>query len=349
MKILYLFLVSLFVLTSCSNDGFVKIDSLSHLGTTCFQGQKVPVWVSVDTDDKSLTKYEWTCSGGSFQDIPYEMDEKLYHNVWIAPMENGTYEVSCKVTCNGASEIRTTEIVVDRYLFYDFEYSSQINYFKKYDASTTLNNNRLLVKGAKGNTWGYVTSFVDNNPQLANFDFSVDIQRGSSYSLKERPMYFSFLFDRPNLTENQPIDKYVRDIRIEVYPMVNISSNTKKLLTSVSSGESSSMNTKHNIFVWCEIFDAKFGISTWNLVGSFAESSFYLNNTSKKASLNVVMNNVTKELSLNLNQHEHKLLLDEYFNNIDEDMIKIYDIALGTFSTNCQTIVDNWKLILNNN
>ena len=58
MKVIYIFLAMLLILTGCKDDGNVKIDSLSHWGETCFQGQIVPVWVSVDTDDKSITEYE---------------------------------------------------------------------------------------------------------------------------------------------------------------------------------------------------------------------------------------------------------------------------------------------------
>ncbi len=344
MKVIYIFLAMLLILTGCKDDGNVKIDSLSHWGETCFQGQIVPVWVSVDTDDKSITEYEWSCNGGEFQEIPGGLNNKLYQAVWIAPMENGTYTLTCKVTCGRSSETRSTEIVVDKYLYFDFENTKQNKYLRKTNVNASINSAKeLSVKGSKKNEYGYVSTFIDTNPISPNLTFEVDLKTGKTYGVKEGATYFDFKFARPVMAENIQDDTYVRNLRVEVYPILPFESNNNNLKTSVI--YDGTIEKKHNVFVWYEVYEPKFEISTWKLLTSYSDTNATLNKNTKThftANLDATSNNLILKFAESSNQISLNNILGE---NIEA--IGVNDLCLGVYSNNCEMIIDNWSVNLN--
>lgn len=348
MKFIYSLLAFILILSSCKNEDFVRIDSLSHLGESCFQGQKVPVWVSVETGDKANTEYEWSCTGGEFEEIPGGIDSKLYHTIWIAPMEKGTYQINCTVKCGGESETRTTEIKVDKYLFYDFNYLNQYLYFTKTKATATINASSLdlLLKGTAKNAYGYISTFVDDTPVKPSLTLEMDLKTGGTYGNQQAATYLDYVFARPE-AENKLVDKYIRNLRIEIYPRLNVNTNKKDLIPSVVYDDITSLkDLKHNVFVWCEEYDARFDMSEWKLISSEYIDGLYL--STNKIMRHVVSNLDVFNNTLNfaVDDENINIPLNNVFLNSAENVL-VDNINIGVYHTNCQIVLDNLSVDLN--
>ena len=57
------------------------------------------------------------------------------------------------------------------------------------------------------------------------------------------------------MAENIQDDTYVRNLRVEVYPILPFESNNNNLKTSVI--YDGTIEKKHNVFVWYEVYEPK--------------------------------------------------------------------------------------------
>lgn len=115
--IMNILLLSGVLLTSCGDDGDVKIVSLNTFGNKVCMNDRVKVFVSAETGGDEAPTYEWGCSAG-FMTNP----QGLFENVWQAPKTPGEYEIWVTVKCGGAKETRRAKMTVLDELFYsDFE------------------------------------------------------------------------------------------------------------------------------------------------------------------------------------------------------------------------------------
>lgn len=355
--IIYIFSLLAIILSGCKNDGYVKIDSLSRIGTTCFQGEKVPVWVCVNTDDLAGTTYKWECDGGQFAEMPEGIS--LYQNIWIAPMEMGTYHITCTVECNGEKDIRTTEILVDRYMDIKFSQKTDASYFKSTttknqvvtlripdENNKTVQENFLEVRGTKGNSWCTISTFSqDDKNRKAPFEFSSDILRGR-YPNAPYPTYWAFMFKRPTVN-GELVDKYIREIRFEAYINYNPTKPGAKQIPSVTTDEVLNFNS---YAVWYEEYDARFGTSRWVKMGGKWDGQYFL--VFEKKNMATVNLSVEKDLTVKV-QGKNGLVLEsglirEWFEQHQEitPELLLEDVQLGVWHTNHFVYIDNWKLDL---
>lgn len=115
--IMNILLLSGVLLTSCSDDGDVKIVSLNTFGNKVCMNDRVKVFVSAETSGDEVPTYEWGCSEGSMTN-----PQGLFENVWQAPKKPGEYEIWVTVKCGGSKETRRAKMTVLDELFYsDFE------------------------------------------------------------------------------------------------------------------------------------------------------------------------------------------------------------------------------------
>lgn len=146
-NILYM-LMMIVMLTSCSDDSYVTIDSLNTFGQKVCRNDKVKVFVSVNTSDKEDTTYKWGCDGGSLTN-----SDGLFENVWIAPDEPGEYEIWVTVKCGGEKETRRAKMTVtDELFFRDFETPYYNNGYSTNSMSVAQSNGtaRLTSSNANG-------------------------------------------------------------------------------------------------------------------------------------------------------------------------------------------------------
>ena len=113
-KILSL-LIFAFLFGACSDDDEVKIDSLQVFGEEFYGLEVVPVGISVSTSDPENTSYKWECDGGKFL-----RTQGYNFNQWQAPLEAGTYNIFCTVSCGGKSEKRQARVKVAGFYFNRF-------------------------------------------------------------------------------------------------------------------------------------------------------------------------------------------------------------------------------------
>lgn len=112
-----------FSLTSCGDDDFLSIDSLSTDGDEFYCNQKVKVWMCVRSSDLWHTTYQWSCDGGTLT-----QPQGLNEMTWKAPAEPGVYTITCKATVGGVSETRQHKMNVSSYFFEKFERGSQTSF-----------------------------------------------------------------------------------------------------------------------------------------------------------------------------------------------------------------------------
>lgn len=352
-KLFYILLFSLPVFfTGCKDEGYVKIDSVCYYGEHCFQGEKLPIWVNVDTDNKENTTYKWTCDGGEFGELPSNIS--MNQTVWIAPMKMGTYTVTCEVECNGNKDVRSTQIIVDEYFNLDFELASDPHYFSfdyvkyktmAYDETgtdgTTTTNMWMNVSGNRSGNYGKISTFSETDSQRRPpISFELDV-RSDSYGAKVYPTYWSFMIKRP-YANGLLVDKYIREIRLEVY----LGYTTGTLKPSVTSEEEIKVS---NMILWYEEYNARTGVSKWKLLDQKFVPNAYLPNK-----------NTTTNMSMNIDKDNHihayckgaEVLtydgIQEWFDKNPEvaPELEIEDVVMGIYNTNNNLSVDNWKIEL---
>ena len=105
------------LLTSCGDDGNVKIVSLNTFGSKVCMTDRVKVFVSAEADGDEAPTYEWGCEAGAMTN-----PQGLFENVWQAPEVAGEYEIWVTVKCGGSKETRRAKmIVLDEFFYSDFE------------------------------------------------------------------------------------------------------------------------------------------------------------------------------------------------------------------------------------
>lgn len=205
------FLLLLLLVSSCKEDGYVRIDTLSKYGDTYFGGQVVPVWVGVDVNNLEKATYKWECDGGCF-----EGKTDVFRAAWVAPMEKGEYTVKCTVTCDGALDTRVTKMVVGEYFFDQFGVSST-NFTAK-DVKTTYANGEVLVVGSKSNRQGlYVREIGDENFK-APFSFSYDVAWRKTYKNGTTPFRTWLYMVRIPDVNGVKNTKFIQEISLDFFP-----------------------------------------------------------------------------------------------------------------------------------
>lgn len=133
------FLSLILFATGCEEPSTVEIDSLSAMGDEFFFGQKVKVWMGVNTNDLPAARYTWSTVGGRLTQ-PQGLDE----NTWEAPREAGRYMLTCEVDVNGKKQTRSREMWVSSYYFEKFEKTSHT--FTMNSSTGTLKSGTLEAK-----------------------------------------------------------------------------------------------------------------------------------------------------------------------------------------------------------
>ncbi|WP_300502047.1 hypothetical protein [uncultured Duncaniella sp.] len=111
-----LMLIALIAVTSCGDDDYLEIDSLSADGNEFYCNQKVKVWMCVNSSDLWHTTYSWTCEGGSFT-----QPQGLNEETWKAPNVPGVYTITCTAKVGDVTQTRTRKMYVSSYYFEKFE------------------------------------------------------------------------------------------------------------------------------------------------------------------------------------------------------------------------------------
>lgn len=136
-----LMLIALIAVTSCGDDDYLEIDSLSADGDEFYCNQKVKVWMCVNSSDLWHTDYSWTCEGGNFT-----QPQGLNEETWKAPSVPGVYTITCTAKIGNASQTRTRKMYVSSYYFEKFEKSS-------HSMSLQSTNKNSLKKESNGNQY----------------------------------------------------------------------------------------------------------------------------------------------------------------------------------------------------
>lgn len=249
--------LTLILLFGCKkNDGFVQIDSVYKNGSEFFQKQKVPVWVGAQVSDLKSTTYSWECDGGSFSG-----PSGLFQNVWVAPVKQGEYTVSCTVACDGESEKRSTRMIVGQYFFDKFGVPSTNFTFSNY--TVTYPAGEVLLVGSKSNTRGnFVRAFGDTalfNP----FVYKADMAWRIKYKGATSSMYYRLIMNKPTRYDDTKVKKYVREVRLELWP--------------------TSTGTANNYSLSFEVFNSEFSTSTWTVTNAGRLPPFIFADGSKAA------------------------------------------------------------------
>lgn len=206
-------------ITGCEEPATVEIDSLSAMGDEFFFGQKVKVWMAVNTNDLPAARYTWSTVGGRLTQ-PQGLDE----NTWEAPREAGRYTLTCEVDVNGKKQARSREMWVSSYYFEKFEKTSHT--FTMNSSTGTLKNGALEARvNSTTAARGYAQrAFADAQLRVpvsmeaqmgwvSNFPKDA-IKVGSTTT--DNTLYYEWTLNRdPERTDNLFID----NIRFEWFPV----------------------------------------------------------------------------------------------------------------------------------
>lgn len=213
--------------TSCTDENYVHIDSLSTAGDEFYCNQKIKMWMVVRSNDLMEVDYEWSCDGGRITQ-PQGLDE----NTWQAPNVPGIYTVSCKVTAGGKSEVRTHSMYVSSYYFEKFEklpfsFSAQSESTIAYKTETVngvLNGYAEFNGKSTTNAYRYLNkSFNDSELKLpfstmGKIGFSSNIPKDTlkvGNSKGPHSLYYAWGFNRdPKKTDAV----YPTEFQLEWYP-----------------------------------------------------------------------------------------------------------------------------------
>ncbi len=252
------------LLLGCSNDDYVRFDTLSRNGDVFYMGQKIAVWAGVEVSDKEAATYRWSCSGGSFTG-----PQNVFRTTWVAPYQRGEYTVTCTVECNGKSDTRSASFQVSEYFFETFTYTP--TGYTATNVTPTYKDGAAYVTGSRNATQGrYYYTFTD--PELLPpYSFSTDVGWKDTYKSTSTQTAVMLRMVRPS-ENNVLATKYVRYINLEIYPTaVSPSANYKLLFsdtnTSTSQTGSVTLASGHiPEFAWAS--------GVWNTLSIAVESDF---------------------------------------------------------------------------
>lgn len=180
MKVLKFMIYSLLTLLgACSESDMVKIDSLQIFGEEFYSSEIVKLGISVQTNDPENTQYKWECDNGKFIGT-----QGYSFNQWQAPIETGTYNIFCTVTCGNKSEKRQAQVKVSDFYFDKF------NIDPKWDKSLTttaqisdgvyLISSKAVSGTSNGTLAGYISKiFVTKTQPPINISFDYGLYDNS--------------------------------------------------------------------------------------------------------------------------------------------------------------------------
>jgi len=208
------------IIFSCKKKVDVKMESLSKSGEEFYFGEKVPVWAVTSGGDRKDISYEWSATGGTFDD---NRTSNLFENLWIAPDSVGEYTVTAKVTSDGSTSSRSSVMKVTRYFFDEFQSAytlngngwstSNTNNVLKNNTDATLSTLELTAKSSS-------TPNIRRSLDLAELKipFSVRTKLAwKKYFRSKSAIAIRLFFDQPS-NPNYP---FIREIRWEIWPTVD--------------------------------------------------------------------------------------------------------------------------------
>ncbi len=255
-KIQYLFiLLAVLFLAGCQKeDAFVRIDSVSKVGSEFFQGQKIQVWVAAEVGELKDASYVWDCDGGTFSG-----PKNLFQNVWVAPRKAGEYTVTCTVKANGESDTRSTKMIVGDYFFDKFSVAS--TNFSLSNFTATYANGEVLLVGSKSNTRGSFRREFGDTALFNPFTFKADVAWRTKYKNATSSMYYRLQFNKPTRYNGSKVKQYIREIRLELWPTAS--------------------GTAKNYALSYEVFSSEFSTSTWTIIENARKEQFVFADGSK--------------------------------------------------------------------
>jgi hypothetical protein len=251
--------LTLALIFGCKKDnGSVQIDSVYKNGSEFFQKQKVQVWVGAQVNDLSSTTYTWECDGGSFSG-----PTGLFQTVWVAPIKQGEYNVSCTVECNGVSEKRSTKMVVGQYFFDKFGVAS--TNFTLSNFTATYANGEVLLVGSKSATRGSFRREFGDTALLNPFTYKADMAWRVKYKGATSSMYYRLQMNKPLRYDGTKVKQYIREVRLELWPTAT--------------------GTTNNYALSFETFNSEFSLSTWTTILTGRNTAFVFTDGSKASDL----------------------------------------------------------------
>lgn len=205
---------------SCKKKVDVKIESLMKSGEEFYFGEKVPVWASTSGGDRKDISYEWSATGGTFDD---NRTANLFENLWIAPDSVGEYTVTATAKSDGSSSSRSTVMKVTRYFFDEFQsdYTLNGNGWSTSNTSNSLKNetdpalSTLELTASSSSTPNIRRSL---NLAELKIPFSVRTKLAwKNYFRANSTIVLRLFFDQPS-NPNYP---FIREIRWEIWPTVD--------------------------------------------------------------------------------------------------------------------------------
>lgn len=352
---IYILVTALF-LVGCGTDGFVEIDSLNHPGSNFFQGQNVPMWVSVKVSDLKNASYEWQCSGGEFQFNPGAVNS-LSHTVWKAPKKNGQYSITCTVSCDGVQQSRTTTVTVNNYFFVGFEIINDNEYFKAADYPltngflTNVKNGEAELIGSRSNILGQfsMANNIDSVDQKKGFTFNVDIAWRNNYKSAISPFVWRYFFYKPKNIDGTAPKEYIRELQLLLYPTSTTSTSGFSNVFGIR------LPTATNYVLVYEVYNPAFSSSVWHSIALGRNDVFSITDGAIEGSVNKGFRNF--ELKIDANnvlyfgfdksyQLSSSKLKEWLENNPNiEQHLKLRNIMFRSFD-DCNMYLDNWGLEL---
>jgi hypothetical protein len=222
-KLIYILGASI-VLLACKKDPDVEMVSLNKLGEEHHFGEKVLMWASTEGEKEGMS-YSWTATGGSFEGF---RTQNLFENVWIAPTQVGTYEVTATAKNGKSTSSRTTTINVTRYFFDHFQSPNIFagngwpGWGRTQATTNQLNTgdknlSNIEIRPARVNTSNTDTR-ITKQLDFANLTppFSIRTKIGYKEHFKPTaPFTIHLYFRQPRANLNRP---YLREIRWEIFP-----------------------------------------------------------------------------------------------------------------------------------
>lgn len=223
------------LMVSCKKE-VIDVTTLSKGGDEFYFGEKVPVWTGIEGagGDNTKLSFNWTCSGGYFDDY---RTSNLFENLWIAPDSIGEYAVNVKVRNGNAESTKTTHMKVTRYFFDHFYYKTDnaftgsgiwaqsnntLNYSKANNSNRDMNAMTLSASSTSGPNLRRTLA----SPLKAPFSVRTRFAWSNSYrdinGTTARYSSISIYFRQPEANKNYP---YIREIRWEFTPQSRPTAN----------------------------------------------------------------------------------------------------------------------------
>lgn len=321
----YIYFAILLILVGCTDDAFVKIDSIYKYGAEFYQGQKIQVWVGVETSNPREAIYEWSCDGGSFSGPAY-----FNQTVWIAPKQQGEYTVSCKVTCNGKSDIRSTLMKVNEYFFENFDFASSLFTATSATATFTPGSSEAYLVGSLPNTRAYYSLALADTALFPPITLKADVAWRVKFKASSS-LLWRLVFAKPIRRDGTKVKKYIREIKLETWPTV---------ATSVK-----------NYALSYEVYSSEFGLSTWVVVEEGSKPEFTMSNgllATDKRGMRAIMSSIdgSNKVSFSIDGVkvlETNVIQDWRMANSIPDKLNMNNFSLG-FMDQSNVYFDNFSI-----